>query len=190
MDAVDASLLDYRTFVLYNDCEFIRHPLMSDNLTTNLHQLPYLASPEGIRSSSFLGTNIVDPHYSFPYSGNQPEGRVEPQLNRFVSDGKGGFDLDLFSQMSGALPDAQMPSGFLGAETPSAFPEGAECTYRLGARAIFPKSGIFRTPAIAGGFDLDSFRLCTAVSPRLGQGGIQPLLPTSTTRVVEVCDLA
>ncbi len=70
-----------------------------------LHKSPY--------PYSFLGTNTVARCYSYPNSGNQPEGRVadkypkgaensksakhlkgKPQLNGFVSGSKGAFELD------------------------------------------------------------------------------------------------
>ena len=70
-----------------------------------------LTSKNHIRSSSFLGTNMVSPRYSFPYSGSQLAGRVEPQLNTYFPEtlcisgsevpsaligAQGGFDLDSF----------------------------------------------------------------------------------------------
>ena len=94
MDAVDASLLDYRTFVLYNDYAFIRPSLMSDNLVINPHQLPFPVSPEGIRTSQ--KSNIFYSKVFTYLSEKTTAGGVELESNSARSavslrHGQGGY---------------------------------------------------------------------------------------------------
>ena len=106
------SLLDFRTLVLYNDCAFISHPLMSDNLVIIPHtstsnysgQFPLRSLRKGIRSSSSRGTNISSspksasliPYYPIPV----PYSRIRSSKNSAIFYSKllrpeGGFEPDL-----------------------------------------------------------------------------------------------
>jgi len=88
---------------------------MSDNLFNNSHQLLYLASLEGIRTSqkstifysklftglfgkstAAIGGRVAKYPKGAEYSKSSKHAKGKPQLNGFLSDSKGGFDLDSF----------------------------------------------------------------------------------------------
>ncbi len=147
---------------------------MSDKLVINPHpaslnysgQLPIRSHRKTIRSSSSRGTNIYKPQNSLPYLSCQPMGGFEPDLNGFLSQPVGVE----FESNCSRITVNQAKILFQSQELP---PLNPTTNKKIDHQNIFIGFG---GGAEGGGglgpFELDSFRLCAAVNPRLRRASL------------------